>query len=160
MEDIGTNLNSTTTNCVFGVPGTQSQHWLCRCFVAGEGIFHYNKRGIYFVKYVLMMCNIVWVYKTGILEHKHYPDSLNARLLRLQINRLIRVWITSAQYEEALENSGVSKTDKVAPAFGCQKGAQNLSEFGNTHYKRSICNEYYRVHISNAHLFEAFPSQD
>ena len=57
---------------------------------------------------------------TGIIEHKHYPDSLIARLLRLQLNRLIRVWTTPAQYEVALENSGASKTDKVAPAFGCQ----------------------------------------
>ena len=157
---MGTNLNSTTTNFIFGVPGTQNQHWLCRCFVAGEGIFHYCKRGIYLVKYAQMMCYIVWVYKTGILEHKHYPDSQIVRLLRLQINRLIRVWKTPALFEVALENSGASKTDKVAPAFGCQRGAQNLSDLGNTHYKRSVCNEYYRVPISFAHLFEAFPSQN
>ena len=43
------------------------------------------------------------------LLNKHYPDSLIARLLRLQLNRLIKVWITPAQYEVALENSGASK---------------------------------------------------
>ena len=43
-----------------------------------------------------------------------------ARLLGLQLNRLIRVWLTPAQYEVTLENSGASKTDKVAPAFGCR----------------------------------------
>ena len=64
-----------------------------------------------------MMC---YEFTTGIVEHKHYPNSLIAKLLRLQLNRLIRVWITPALYEVALKNSGASKTDKVAPAFGCQ----------------------------------------
>ena len=80
--------------------------------------------GIYCVKYALIMCFIAWVYNRHSRTHKNYSDSLIARLLRLQSNRLNQSVNHTCSIGGGNWKLWCEETDKLAPTFGYQDHLQ------------------------------------